>query len=62
MQVSEDDDNENDEVKNEKSDVYSFAMIVFEIISNEHPFNKQDKSCVLIPKIINDKLKSTIYK
>ena len=60
LQVAEDDDNENDEVMNEKSDVYSFAMIVFEIISNERPFNKQDKSSVLIHKIINDKYRPVL--
>lgn len=37
-----------------KSDVYSFAMIVYEIITNEIPFTKLGKPVLIYSKIVNE--------
>ena len=39
---------------NEKGDVYSFSLVVYEILSNESPFKNQNEQFDLIKKIINN--------
>ena len=45
-----------------KSDVYSFALIFFEILSNEAPFKKTNDYFQLMQKIVNEKYRPSFEK